>query len=158
MLSTVVFERKNEDIAAQVAKNLVRMKWRCDGGLIIAPRFGKKHAPALVVVSPKTAQEISVPHRAVCGTLLIPGNCIPPPIRANNIYTYGMSSDDFITLSSLSSAGYVLSVQREISPLTGGIIDAQDIPVKRKPSMSADGILALSSTLLLLGVPPDMLQ
>lgn len=157
MLSAVVFERKNEDIAAGIAKSLAHLRWRCGDGLIIASRLGKNHTPSLVVVSPRSARESALPQRAVCGTLLIPGGS-DSAIRAGNICTYGMSSGDLITMSSLSSSGYVISVQRELSTLTGETVDAQDIPVKRKPPMSADGTLALSAALLLLGVPPHMLQ
>ena len=145
MLSAVVFERKNEDIAAGIAKSLAHLRWRCGDGLIIASRLGKNHTPSLVVVSPRSARESALPQRAVCGTLLIPGGS-DSAIRAGNICTYG------------SSSGYVISVQRELSTLTGETVDAQDIPVKRKPPMSADGTLALSAALLLLGVPPQMLQ
>lgn len=157
MLSTVVFERKNEDIAAQAVKNLSRIKWRCPDGLIIAQHISKKHVPELVVVSRKTAAEPGLRRHAVCRNLLIPGNCNIPSIHAEKIYTYGMSSGDFITLSSVSAGGFVLSIQKELYSLSGEIIERQDIPIKRRMPMSADGILALSGMLLLLGVPPDML-
>lgn len=160
MLNIVVFERKHENIAAHTASHLSRLHWQHPEGIVISPRcipLNGKSAHELIVISEKAEADFKLRGTAKCRTLLIPDIYEKNCIDAENIIRYGMSSHDTLTFSSIGSKECVLSIQKEISSSSGKIIERQDFPIKRKLGMSNDTFLALLGTLLILGVPPELL-
>lgn len=73
-------------------------------------------------------------HCAACQILLAPGTC--PPLALSNlkaecVITYGLSSRDSLTLSSLSHP--VLCVQRTLPCPAGGRLEPQELPLGPLP-------------------------
>ena len=79
-------------------------------------------------------------------------------ITAKGIYTYGMGEDDDVTYSSLGDMKRVISLQTEITALTGKTVEPQDIPFTQIGDMDADELLAATAALTILGVPPEKLR
>ena len=65
---------------------------------------------------------------ALCRVLLVPGDCTAPleRITAETVVTYGLSSRDSLTLSSLAEP--VLCVQRQLPRPGGGVVEPQEFP------------------------------
>ena len=104
----------------------------------------------LLVCSPDAA----VHSHARFHTVLTPsGNARP---ASDEAISYGPSPRDSLTISSLSSASLVISIQRELLRLDNVRLERQELP--RIPLIhSADWTLAIAGTLLLLGAPPEQL-
>ena len=66
---------------------------------------------------------------ALCRVLLVPGDCTAPleRITAETVVTYGLSSRDSLTLSSLAEP--VLCVQRQLPRPGGGVLEPQEFPL-----------------------------
>ncbi len=87
---------------------------------------------------------------------IIPDSCKPQQFQnADNVITYGLCSKNTVTVSSLIAHDLVISVQREIPTLTGHPVDAQEFHVTLPQIDDVDDALAVVSTLLALGVPPE---
>jgi hypothetical protein len=82
---------------------------------------------------------------------------VPPTVRvtAKQTVTYGMGAQNTITLSSLSEAGCLLSLQRGIVTLDGSRLEQQEIPLPPLPQ--PETALAAAGALLVAGCPPDKL-
>jgi|GEM_PF-1192744 len=87
-----------------------------------------------------------------CRVLLTPG----PGGDCPAVVRYGPSLRDTLTFSSLTDAGLVLALQREVVTLTGVRVDRQEIPLARRGDPL--DTLAWAGTLLLAGVPPEDLD
>ena len=95
-----------------------------------------------------------------CRALLLPGDvqmAAFSQISSKWVVSFGLSSKDSITVSSLTPDSALLTLQRELVTLDGQVIEQQEIPVTIPSSASAPGIMALYGSLLLLGVPPKQL-
>jgi hypothetical protein len=82
---------------------------------------------------------------------------VPPSVHvtAKQTITYGMGSQNTVTLSSRSDTGCLLSLQRGIVTLEGKRIERQEIPLP--PLSQPEPALALAAELLVTGCPPDKL-
>ena len=76
---------------------------------------------------------------ALCRVLLVPGDCTAPleRITAETVVTYGLSSRDSLTLSSLAEP--VLCVQRQLPRPGGGVVEPQEFPLPELPAPAAGG-------------------
>lgn len=160
MLNAIVLERKHEDIAAQIAARLTSLNWKTPDGLFISqhyPFHSGQRSPELIVISGKAAENLKLKKYARCRTLLFPGNCKKPLVKAEYTVSYGMSAGDSITFSSIGSKEYVLSIQKELTLPNGNIVECQELPIRRRFGVSSDSFLAAVGTMLLLGVPPSKL-
>ena len=68
--------------------------------------------------------------------------------------SFGLSSKDSLTLSSLEKETIHLALQREIVTLTGQRLDPQEFPLDRKDHTALCQILACVGVQLLLGIEP----
>ena len=112
-----------------------------------------KDSPDLTVISP-SCSNLS----AGCSkSLLVPSVLLLPnavPINSR-IISYGLSSKDSLTLSSISSKRLVITIQREFYTLGGKQVERQEIPVERhSPPLET---LASIAALLVIGVEPGAL-
>ncbi len=89
---------------------------------------------------------------------IIPDTCKTQPFHeTNNIITYGLCRKNTVTVSSLVADDLVISVQREFPTLFGETVDAQEFHVKLPSIEDVDDTLALVTTLLALGVSPNVI-
>ena len=88
--------------------------------------------------------------RRGCGELLVPGDCTAPleRITAETVVTYGLSSRDSLTLSSLAEP--VLCVQRQLPRPGGGVVEPQEFPLPELPAPAAELLPLLGLRLLQL--------
>lgn len=87
-----------------------------------------------------------------CRIALIPGDVVRidwSALNASCVVTYGMSSKNSVTFSSLSRP--VISVQRELMTLSDFLIEQQEIPVNSMPQISDSQNLAALTALLIIG-------
>lgn len=87
-------------------------------------------------------------------TVLTPGGNACP--ASDEAVSYGPSPRDSLTVSSITPASLVISIQRELLSLNHTTIERQElphIPITR----SSDTTLAVAGALLLLGLPPEAL-
>ena len=66
----------------------------------------------------------------LCRILLVPGNCpaeLPDRLGAEAVITYGLSSRDSLTLSSLTEP--MLCVQRALPRPDGTVVEPQELPL-----------------------------
>lgn len=84
----------------------------------------------------------------VCRLLLAPGDCAASlsPVRAETVISYGLSSRDSLTLSSLAEP--VLCVQRTLPRPDGTAVDPQEFPLPPLPA-PAETLLPLLGLWLL---------
>lgn len=71
---------------------------------------------------------------ALCRVLLVPGDCTAPleRITAETVVTYGLSSRDSLTLSSLAEP--VLCVQRQLPRPAAAVVEPQEFPCRTSGS------------------------
>lgn len=72
--------------------------------------------------------------KMVCRVALVPGNGCGGllGLQADTLVTWGLSSRDSLTLSSLSEP--VLCVQRALPRPDGGVVEPQELPLPRLPA------------------------
>lgn len=109
----------------------------------------------LLVVSPDLRGEDAAP--ALCRALLVPGRLSPlvGEVEAGWAVSYGVSSKDSLSLSSLGEKDLCLSLQREVVTLTGDCLECQELRLPRAGHTSPFHVLACAGVQLLLGVPPE---
>ena len=90
--------------------------------------------------------------------LIIPEKDAKEIAVARVVYTYGMGSTDDVTYSSIDGSKKVVSLQNEMTALTGKTVESQDIPVTQPGEISSDELLAAMAALIILGVPPEKLS
>ena len=108
----------------------------------------------LLVVSPDwTGEDRRVPP---CRAMLIPGRLaeLAGGLTASWAVSFGLSSKDSLTLSSLETETIHLALQREVVTLTGQRLDPQEFPLDRKDHSALCQILACVGVQLLLGIEP----
>ena len=102
----------------------------------------------ILLLPPGTVREMrGVPVR--CDCLLVEGDCRPEllaSVETGHVVTYGLSSRDSLTLSSLQEP--VLCVQRSLPRPDGAVIEPQEIPLRDLP-LPAEQILPLLGLRLL---------
>ncbi|MCI5498195.1 MAG: hypothetical protein MR419_01485 [Clostridiales bacterium] len=103
----------------------------------------------LTVVSPDLVQVPASP--LPCRVLLLPGSLahLAQAIPAAWVVSYGLSSRDTLTLSSLASP--CLTLQRELVTLSGDCLEPQEFPLPHRPQGSPLHLLAWAGVQLLLG-------
>ncbi len=94
-------------------------------------------------------------------TLIVP-DCINVDslfgFSAGNVISYGLCSKDTITVSSLIGNRLVVSLQRELSALSGEVIPEQDFCISISDAENADSVLGTVGLLLVCGMPPDKIS
>ena len=92
-----------------------------------------------------------------CRVLLVPGQLCWLAGRIPSVWavSYGFSSRDTLTLSSLNETRLEAALQRELVTLTGSRIERQEFLLTRAPGTTPLETLAYLGTALLLGVPPE---
>jgi len=111
-------------------------------------------------VADSFSNAILLPADLSCRALLLPGGvqmAAFSQIPSKWVVSFGLSSKDSITVSSLTPDSALLALQRELVTLSGQVIEQQEIPISIPPSTSASGVMAFYGALLLLGVPPKRL-
>lgn len=83
---------------------------------------------------------------------------VPPTahVTAKQIVSYGLGSQNTITLSSRNDDGCMLALQRDIVTLSGALLERQEIPLP--PLTHPENALAASGALLITGCPPERLS
>jgi len=92
--------------------------------------------------------------RAVCGTVLLPGDRGAQTlrrVRAERVVDYGLSPRDTLTLSGVEG-GWVVCVQRTLLRPDGGLVEEQEL-VLPPLALPPEDLLALAGTWLLAGPP-----
>ncbi len=109
----------------------------------------------LLVVSPDLAEKDVTP--PACRALLVPGRLSPlaGDIPAAWAVSYGISSRDSLTLSSLGEEAISLALQREVVTLAGDCLECQELLLPRGGHTSPLHVLACAGVQLMLGVPPE---
>jgi hypothetical protein len=94
--------------------------------------------------------------KPVCRLLLAPGDCPErlSGIQAETVVTYGLSSRDSLTLSSLAEP--LLCVQRVLPRLDGTTVDPQEIPLPPLPAPAEELLPLLGLRLLQLPLNQDL--
>lgn len=103
----------------------------------------------LIVLSPDLRQLPEPP--LPCRVLLLPGTLahLARAIPAAWVVSYGLSSRDTLTLSSLRPP--CLTLQRELVTLAGDCLEPQEIPLPHPPQAPPFHLLAWAGVQLLLG-------
>lgn len=106
----------------------------------------------LLVLDRQGAQRLSGQGQMpVCRTLLLPQAAWPEPLRARQVVSCGPSPQSSLTLSSLSRR-CVLCVQRQLTTLSGVVIEPQEIPLPEAwQRWETEPLLLLAGACLLLG-------
>ena len=87
----------------------------------------------------------------VCRTLLLPQEAWSESLRARQVVSCGLSPRSSLTLSSLSRR-CVLCVQRQLTALSGAVIEPQEIPLPAAwGCWETEPLLLLAGACLLLG-------
>lgn len=84
-----------------------------------------------------------------CRILLLPGGCpleLAAQVHAERVITYGLSSRDSLTLSSLEAP--VLCVQRTLPRPDGGVVEPQEFPLSNLPAPAEELLPLLGLRLL----------
>ena len=69
--------------------------------------------------------------------------------QKGDVITYGMEADSMITLSSVGEERCVMTVQREINDIWGGVIEPQDIMISRM-HLEPEEALAASAAMFIM--------
>ena len=95
-----------------------------------------------------------------CRTVLLHGAAGPLArgLSAPCAVSYGTSTRDTLTLSSLEGARACLALQRELVTLEGNVVERQELVLPFPPGTPPLSFLAAAGALLLLGVPPEELD
>ncbi len=91
-----------------------------------------------------------------CRILLLPGGCpleLAAEIRAEQVITYGLSSRDSLTLSSLENP--VLCVQRTLPRPDGGVVEPQEFPLRNLPAPAEELLPLLGLRVLRMQLTDD---
>ncbi|MDF2839014.1 MAG: hypothetical protein K0S60_717 [Evtepia sp.] len=135
--------------------------WRETMEILIAqaPRELDTRAPLeLLAIFPKTSvgREEALPP---CRLLLLPGTeaALISRCEASCAMSYGVSSKDSLTVSSLEADQVSIAVQRELVTITGGTVERQELILPVRGGLKPQPLLALVGLLLVLGVPPEQL-
>lgn len=109
----------------------------------------------LLVLSPDLNQQAAAPFP--CRVLLAPGRLAPLAgnTEADWAVSYGISSTDSLTLSSLGEETISLALQREMVTLNGDCVECQEFLLPRGGHTSPLHVLACAGIQLLLGIPPE---
>ena len=70
----------------------------------------------------------------------------------------GLSAGDELTLSSIGRDNALLSLQKDITTLSGTLLEPQEIPVELARPAEPEAVLAAAGAMLLLGADPDGLK
>ena len=91
--------------------------------------------------------------------MLLPGAAGPlaRTLQAGQAVSYGTSPRDTLTFSSLEGDRLCLAVQRELVPLSGPVVEQQELVLPFPTGASPLPFLAAAGALLLCGVPPEEL-
>ena len=90
----------------------------------------------------------------LCRILLVPGNCpaaLPDRLGAEAVITYGLSSRDSLTLSSLTEP--VLCIQRALPRPDGTVVEPQELPLPPLPAPAEQLLPLLGLQLLQMPLP-----
>lgn len=119
--------------------------------------FALTPPPSLLVVAPDAADLAGLtvlrPRLA-----LLPGGCAAAcrRVRAASAVSYGLGSQNTLTLSSMTRSGVSVALQRELLTLSGRTVERQEWVLPMDPSIdSADHLLCLVGALLLLDCLPS---
>ena len=96
-----------------------------------------------------------------CNVLLVPGKYAAraaEAITSGCIVSFGMSTRDTITLSSVDDGRPVLAIQRELVTLGGEVLERQEIPIRLQHPVPADTLMAAAGVMLILNVKPENLE
>ena len=91
-----------------------------------------------------------------CRILLLPGGCpleLAAQVRAEWVITYGLSSRDSLTLSSLEDQ--VLCVQRTLPRPDGGVVEPQEFPLSDLPAPAEELLPLLGMRVLRMQLTVD---
>jgi len=88
-----------------------------------------------------------------CRTALLPDSAgvLARSLLADRAVSYGLSGRDTITLSSLEEEKICVCIQREIIRLDGGLVERQELILKRTGEQPPELMLAQVGVCLLLG-------
>lgn len=110
---------------------------------------------SLLLVGPDAGIEESTLMPA-CRLLMLPGTAAPLARRckAACVMSYGLSSRDSLTCSSIEGSNCVLSIQRELMTLQGARVEQQELVL---PALTPDPLTQMAGValLLLLGVSAE---
>ncbi len=88
--------------------------------------------------------------RGRCRALLVPGDMEKWGVKADMVITYGMSSKDTVTLSSIDGDECIVAVQRGFDTLNGDTVEPQELPVRRH-GLAPEKAAAVTGAAILLG-------
>lgn len=163
MYSMAVAEEPDGQIVAHIRARLERLG---SGQGVVITRSEKLGALQdrydLILIASEIARSVSFPtvHSVNCGVLLTPGQWASNTARAIHadcVVSFGMSGRDTITMSSVADGMPVLALQRELVTLGGDILERQELPIHYMGSASADTLLGVYGSLLILGLPAECL-
>lgn len=161
-ISFTVLESQSGNIARLIVDRLrdIRRLGGNTGALTYAHKSAMEGGAIsdLLVLSTNFRRAAEERPRVKCRILLVPGNYeLPSFVEAPCVVSYGMSTRDSITLSSIDENGVVLSLQRELPTVLGNVLVRQDIPARIQKGAIPEERLACGAALLLLGVRPELL-
>lgn len=106
----------------------------------------------LLVVAPHGPRAVTLPP---CGAALVPGDVAPPRFSAPPPIwvSYGCSSRDTLTLSSLTAHSAAVAVQREFPHLGGGIVERQELVLPYGGAAPLPFLARVGAALLLGALP-----
>lgn len=151
---------KDERVYRLVTGKLAELE--LDGGEIIPARHPAELAPRpleLLVVSPGAIGWAGA-EAVNCRMVLLPGSAGPlvRAFEAKSAVSYGTSPKDTITISSVEEEKLCLAIQRELVTVNGGVVERQELVLPFHPELPPLPYLAAVGTLLLLGVPAEVLE
>lgn len=122
------------------------------------PAAWAEDPPALLVVSPQAVGWAGA-GAIRCRTALLPGGlaALARSFQGAAAVSYGSSPKDTLTLSSLEGDQICVAVQRELVTLDGRVVERQELVLPFPVGCAPQPWLAAVGTLLLLGVPPEVL-
>lgn len=119
------------------------------------------HSYDFIVISSEMAATERWDGTSSCDVLLAPGKYAgraAEAIASGCIVSFGMSTRDTITLSSVAGDRPVLAIQRELLTLGGEVLERQEIPIRLRHPVPADTLMAAAGALLVLNVKPEDLE
>ncbi|MGE4484473.1 MAG: hypothetical protein AB7C97_05060 [Oscillospiraceae bacterium] len=90
--------------------------------------------------------------KAVCRILVLPGSAVASFSGPEKKITYGMAASDDVTFSSVSDSKCILAVQRELTVLSGAVVERQEFPVVKPEGVSPENLMAAYAGLLAGGI------
>ena len=150
-----VIEAPEEGIARRIAAGM-----KSCGLFYVQNRPAVRSEGQLLVLSPKGGQ-MEPKQPLCCRYVLLPGTAseaVLRQIKANSAVSYGFSTRDTLTISSLEEDRLSLALQRELVTMEGHVLEQQELCLPRPVGLSPEEILAVCGSLLLLGVAPEQLR